>query len=319
MTTSTISRMAPGEAEALDVLQGWAMTGTDPTAGPERPFDLLFVHGMAANGTIWDSAWLEGFAAEGYRSWTITLPGRKGGGSLATNPQAIDRALGLALQGGAPEAALDALLTSLPGMPLFDGPSLDDFTDAIEDSLDRVDRPVVVVSHSLGGAATQNLLRRGRRPAATVLMGSVPPYGLWRSCWEMAVTNPDLFAALMDFGFAGLTPQTVPILRANLFPEGISDDDFSGLLSQFTDESLRAMAQAQGFPPFAPFPGPRHDMLVIGGALDRLVPIHDVWGTALYYGTTPSILPGAGHVMMRGPGAALATQEILRFLDMQSA
>lgn len=314
MTTSTISRMAPGEAEGLDAVQGWAITDTGPSGGTEQPFDLLFVHGMASSGTIWDSAWRAGFAAQGYRSWTITLPGRKGGGSIATNPQALDRAIGMALQGADPKDALDALLGSLPGMPLLDGPGLDQFTDAIETSLDRIDRPTVVVAHSLGGAATQNLLRRGRRPAGTVLMGSVPPYGLWRASWEMAWTNPDLYAAMADFSLAGLTPQAIPVMRANLFPEGISDEDFDTILSEFTDESLRAMVQAQGFPPFAPLPGPRRDILVLGGAMDRLIPTSDVWGTALYYGTTPTILPGAGHVMMKGPGAPLATDHILRFL-----
>lgn len=158
---------------------------------------------MASSGTIWDAPWHEGFTDEGYRCWTITLPGRRGGGSIATNPQAIDRAISMALSGGDPKEALGALVASMPGMPLFDGPGLDAFTDAIEDSLQRIGRPTVVVAHSLGGAATQNLLRRGHSPAGTVLMGSVPPYGLWRASWEMALTNPELYTALLDFSLAG--------------------------------------------------------------------------------------------------------------------
>lgn len=315
MSTSTFSRMAPGEAESIDALQGWAMTDTAPTGGPDRPFDLLFVHGMASSGTVWNTDWRGGFAEAGYRSWTITLPGRQGGGTLATNPGALDRAISLAMQGGDPDAAIDALFQSMPGMPVLDGPSLDDFSDAIEESLDRIDRPTVLVCHSLGGAAAMNLLRRGRRVAGTVLMGSVPPYGLWRASMEMAWMNPDLYAALLDFSVVGLTPRSIPVMRKNLFPGGVSDETFDALLPEFTDESLRAMTQALGFPPFAPLPGPRRDILVLGGANDRFVPAHDVWGTALYFGTTPKILPDAGHMMMMGDAAPRATEEILEFLS----
>ena len=217
MTSEIVTRMAPGEAETLDALQGWALTDTSPDEGRSRPIDLLFVHGMASSGTVWDLSWREKFSKDGYRTWTITLPGRQGGGTMATNPGALDRAIGLALQGQT-DSALDTLMTAMPGMPLLDGPSLDDFTDAIEEAISKIGRPTVVVCHSLGGAAAQNLIRRGRAPAGTVLMGSVPPYGLWRASWEMAWFNPDLYAALADFAVAGLTPATIPVMRAMVSP-----------------------------------------------------------------------------------------------------
>ncbi|WP_240722691.1 alpha/beta fold hydrolase [Poseidonocella sp. HB161398] len=307
--------MAPGEAMQEEALQGWAMTRTDPVAGPERPFDLLFVHGMASGGWIWDRPWLERFAKAGYRSWTITLPGRKTGGSIATNPDVLDTVLSLAFEKGDTRAALGLLAQSFPGMPALDGPTLDDFSDAIATSLDQIGRPAAVVAHSLGGAATQNLMRRGRRPEATVLLASVPPYGLWRASMEMAWLNPELYMALMDFSMAGLNPGNIGVMRHNLFPRGISDRDFGELVPKMTDESLRAMTQALGFPPFAPLPGPQSDVLVIGGELDRMVPVPDAYGTAFYYGGIPRIIPGAGHVLMMGEPAPAVISEILGFLD----
>ncbi|WP_108263208.1 alpha/beta fold hydrolase [Mangrovicoccus ximenensis] len=313
--SDTFTRMAPGEAAAEEALQGWAMTRTDPVAGPERPFDLLFVHGMASGGWIWSRDWLDRFAAAGYRSWTITLPGRSTGGSIATNPAVLDTVLSLAFETGDSRAALELLAQSFPGMPALDGPTLDDFSDAISTCLDQIGRPAAVVAHSLGGAATQNLMRRGRRPEATVLLASVPPYGLWRASMEMAWFNPELYLALMDFSMAGLNAGNVGVMRHNLFPSGISDREFDALVPQMTDESLRAMTQALGFPPFAPLPGPQADVLVIGGALDRMVPMADVYGTALYYGGLPRIIPGAGHVLMMGEPVAPATSEIIAFLE----
>ena len=313
--TETVSRMAPGEALEEEALQGWAMTQVPPTAGPDRPFDLLFVHGMATGGWSWSRDWLGRFAGAGYRSWTITLPGRQGGGSFATNPRAIDHAVELAFAKGDAHAALAVLAQSFPGMPAIDGPTLDDFSDAIATSLDQIGRPAAVICHSLGGAATQNLIRRGRSPAATVLMASVPPYGLWRGAIEMAWTNPDLYAALTDFALAGITPQNDRIIRANLFPAGVTDAEFDDLVPQLTDESLRAMTQAMGFPPFAPLPGPRPDVMVIGGGQDRFVPMTDLIGTAFYYGGLPRIIPEAGHALMLGPSAPKVADEILAFLD----
>ncbi|MEM8553887.1 MAG: alpha/beta fold hydrolase [Pseudomonadota bacterium] len=317
---STVTRMAPGEANAQidEALQGWAMSTAAPTSAVERPFDVLFVHGMASGGWMWSQEWLKQFTDAGYRTWTITLPGRERGSTLATDPDALDRALSLAFQQGNPEAALDALMAATPGAQLFDGPSLDDFANAIEDSISQIGRPTAIVCHSLGGAAAQVLLRRGKAPAATVLLASVPPYGLWRASMEMAVFNPALFFALWDFSLAGINPQNMDVMRANLFPNGITTRDFNALVPQLTDESLRAMSEAMGFPPFAPLPIPRDDVLVVGGSRDRFIPLQDLYATALYYGGLPKVISGAGHLMMQEALAPETADAILGYLNKRS-
>ncbi|MGB0660588.1 MAG: alpha/beta hydrolase [Mangrovicoccus sp.] len=311
--TVTVTRMAPGEAYEAEALQGWALQSYAPMAGPERAVDLLFVHGMAAGGWMWTPDWLRGFTSQGYRCWTVTLPGRDAGATMASDPMAIDRVLAKALQGGDPSGALKALGEILPGASMFDGPSLDDFTDTFTDCLTQIGRPVVPVCHSLGGAVAQNYLRKGGRPAGTVLLCSVPPYGLWRASMEMALTNPELFATLSDFSLMGLAGTNIGVLRKNLFPSGISDRDFGEIVPRLRDESLKAMMQSLGWPPFAPFPGPRADMLVIGGDKDRLVPFWDVVMTAAYYGTQPKLIPGGGHMLMQEAVADKAITAIADF------
>ncbi|MBE3638921.1 alpha/beta hydrolase [Mangrovicoccus algicola] len=317
--TDTVTRMAPGEAAGAETLPGWAMTVTEPAGGPDRPFDLLFVHGMASGGWIWDEAWLSAFARAGYRSWTITLPGRRGGGAAAATAETMDRVLQLAFTRGDGQAALSLLAQSFPLLPDLEGPRLEDFAAAIGTALERIGRPTAVVAHSLGGAALQTLLRQGTRPAATVLLASVPPYGLWRASMQMAWLDPALYLALMDFTVAGLHPGNVDIMRAALFPQGIADRDFDALVPKLSEESLSAMTRALGFPPFAPLPGPRPDLMVIGGALDRLVPVADSWATAAYYGGLPRIIPETGHVLMMGPTAPRTAAAILDFLETRQA
>ena len=315
-TTETVSRMAPGEVYDMDIdaHQGWAMSEHAPTGGPGQTVDLLFVHGMAAGGWMWSADWLASFTDRGYRCWTLTLPGRAGGQTLATNPQALDRALAIAFHQNDPEAALNALAKALPGASAFDGPGIAEFTDALAQALTRIGRPAVPICHSLGGAVAQNLMRRGQSPAGTVLLCSTPPYGFWRSSVEMAFTNPDLWLALFDFSLFGQRGTDMNIMRRNLFPGGIGNGDYADMVANMRDESFKALIQANGFPPFAPLPGPRGDVLVIGGTEDRFVPWLDVMLTGTYYGTLPVIVQGGGHMLMSEPVWPSAAEAILSWL-----
>lgn len=301
----------------LEDCQSWALERFPAHRSTEtrQGHDILFLHGMAAGSWVWTPEWVKRFAGAGFDCWTMALPGRRGGGTITTDPLAFDRALSAALESGDINAAADALTRSLPGASLFDGPDLDDYTHALDQAVQSIGRPTIVVSHSLGGAVVQNLLRRGQRPAATVLLCSAPPYGTWRASLEMAATNLPLWKALFDFTFLGLAATDLNVMRRNLFPNGIGDSDFRRLLSRFSDESLAATARTPGFPPFAPLPGPRSDMLVIGATEDRFVPPLDVHLTALYYGVPARMIAGAGHMPMFEPDhAGPAAQLILDWI-----
>lgn len=315
-----VSRMAPGEAFEIDIEahQGWAMAEHSPIAGSAREIDLLFLHGMSSGGWMWSPEWLNAFTREGYRCWTMTLPGRQGGPSIASDPTVVDQALSIAFHQGDPERALDLLLKSTPGISLFDGPGINDYTDALADALDRIGRPTVPVCHSLGGAVVQNLMRRGERPIGTVLLCSAPPYGLWRASMEMAFTDPDLWQTLADFSLLGLRGVNQTILRNALFPSGISDADYAEMAANLRDESFKAMAQASGFLPFAPLPGARSDVLVIGGTKDRFVPWLDVMLTGTYYGALPVMVEGGGHMLMSEPCWPEAAKAITNWLPRLS-
>lgn len=295
----------------IEPIQSWALEAHAPAGGAARNVDLLFLHGMAVGSWVWSPEWITHFTDAGYRCWTMSLPGRAGGATVAFDAGAFDRALGLGLETGDAGMVLDALAKALPGASLFDGPDLDDYSDALAEALDRIEAPCVVVSHSLGGAVAQNLMRRGTRAAGNVLICSAPPYGTWRASMEMAFTNLPLWKALFDFSIFGVAATDVAVMRANLFPGGIADEDYERLLTRFSDESLAATARTSGF--FGPFPGPRHDMLVIGAGRDRFVPPLDVHLTGLYYGCAAQIIAGAGHMPMCEP--AFAGQTATRVLD----
>lgn len=307
-----VTRMPPGAAGTADVEihQGWALTRHGADAGPARDVDIVLLHGMSAGGWIWPEDWISGFTSDGYTVWTMTLPGRDGGASVTRDPGVIDRALAHAAQTGDSAGAVRMLVRALPGASLFDGPDLGDFADALARALGQVARPAVVVGHSLGGAVAQLLLRRGTAPAGTVLLASVPPYGTWRASAELALLAPEVWRMLAGFALHGPAGADMALMRQVFFPRGVADRTFAALAANLRDESLAALVQASGWPPFAPLPGPRGDVLVIGGGRDVVVPATDTWLTAGYYGTRPVILPGAGHMLMHDPEARHAVAAI---------
>lgn len=307
---ATITRLPPGAAAEVEAVQGWALRELPPAPdAPARPVDLLFLHGMSAAGWLWPAPWLRRFAAAGYRCRVLALPGREGGETLASDPAALDRALGVLMSGGDPRRALDLLRRALPGAALLDGPGLGEFADAVAGALAAIGRPSVVVAHSFGGAVAQTLLRRGQAPAGTVLLCSVPPYGLWRASVEMALRDPELWLELSRYTLFGRAHADMQAIGRALLPgTGPGQSALRGVLR---DESLKAMLQAGGLSPFAPFPGPRRDVLVVGGWRDRLVPPTDVQMTGLYYGGLARMLPGAGHLPMQEPGAEAELAETI--------
>ncbi|MFV0359080.1 alpha/beta hydrolase [Tropicimonas sp.] len=307
--------MPDENAREIGSHQGWALERH--AAGDAAPDlgDVLFLHGIASGSWVWTPDWLRHFTGAGYTGWTITLPGRPSGASMASDPAAAEQAPTGLIATPDTEAAIESW-RMLPAAPLFDGPDLDDYSRALEEAMDTIGRPVTVVSHSLGGAVVQNSIRRGFRPAATVLLCSVPPYGLWRASFETAMCNPLLWMALARFSLFGVSEVDTGLMRRNLFPGGITEAEFQRLLPRFTDESLAATIRTTGFPPFAPLPGPRADMLVIGASQDRLLPLTDICLTGLYYGVAPKIVRGAGHMPMYEPAHAGETAGlILDWLD----
>ena len=246
---------------------------------PDKP-DLLFLHGMSAGAWIWEEQALPLFGAAGYRAWALSLSGH--GGS--------------------------------PGAGNLHHYGLDQYSTDLDQALDRIERPCVVIAHSLGGAVAQNLLRRGRQFAGTVLLCSVPPYGMWRASLEAFWLNPILWKELVVFSLFGLERTDIEVLRKNLFPGGVDDAVFLRLLDRAEDESLIAMNGAIGWPPIAPPPLSQPNMLVIGGMNDMLVPPLDVTLTAAYYGVEAHLLQGAGHMLMYEPAGHEAAELVLAWL-----
>ena len=242
-------------------------------------------------------------ASSNIRALRCPVRGSLGSGHLAHRRSGGVRTWALSLSGDAGDE-----VSAVPWR------TLERYTSDLDEALRWIGRPTVVIAHSLGGAVTQNLLRRGRRPAGTVLLCSVPPYGLWRASMEMLALKPDLWQAMAFFSTFGLKWTDMTVLRRHLFPGGIDNGAFARLCAKLQDESFFAMGAVMGWRPIAPLPLSDVDVLVIGGAKDCYIPETDVRLTAAYYGVDPHILEGAGHMLMLEAAGKDASQIILDWL-----
>ncbi len=252
-----------------------------PAHATPRRQALLFVHGICGGAWLWQDRTLPFFAERGFDSYALSLSGHSGS----------------------------------RGCGRVGRMSLDRFADDVADAVSRIDRPVVVVGHSLGGAVAQNYVRRGGRLDGLVLLCSVPPYGMARGAGETFWTNPALWWTMTMLSVYGLEAGDFSVMRDNLFPNGVDDADFERFVSQVDDVAVRASFEASGWRPMAPLPWMAGNVLVIGGDRDHFLPTTDLLMTAAYYGVRPHIVERLGHLPMLDPHGHEADQVILDWLD----
>ncbi|MGF1563029.1 MAG: alpha/beta hydrolase [Geminicoccaceae bacterium] len=238
--------------------------------GARRPVSLVFVHGIIAGAWIWQEHFLPYFVDCGYPVYAVNL---RGHGKSEGREQLVSAGLA-------------------------------DFTADLNSALDGLDLEpddsIVLVGFSMGGAVVQNYLRTGGSASGMVLLSSVPPYGLARANFELAMRDPVLWAELAKLAERGLEAVDPQLIRKALFSD-ISDAGYDAFLAKADPMSLRISWDMQGFPPIAPLPVNAPPTYVLGGSLDKMVPMTDCLMTAAYFGAPVKVIAGAAHTLMLEP------------------
>lgn len=233
-------------------------------ARPEAPkskVKLVFVHGAFSGGWIWTPFFLPYFAERGIESYALDLRGRT---------------------------------TSTPFMPT--GHGLFDYVRDVQDLVDHIDGPCVLVGHSLGGMIVQKVSAI-TAPAGLALLASVPPEGLAVSAWQMALSNPLLFWNTAAFA---MSPQLsdISVARDALLSPDVSDDISREVLKRLAPEAPRALMEAQM--PLAVSAGFLKDtpVCVMGGTTDKLISLSAMQRTGLFYGVETQMFDDIAHSVM---------------------
>jgi len=227
-----------------------------PDAPSARP-PLLFVHGAWHGAWCWQEHWMPAAAEAGWECHAVSLRGHGG----SERPERF----GL--------------------VPLRH------YEHDVLQAITRLDRPPVLIGHSMGGLVVQHVLERYPAAPAGVLVASVPP-GHHGGAIDALVRHDPL--ALVR-ALAGREPAPK---AATFYGPRTDPDEAARLLARLGPESWLAVQQMVL---------PRHvarptqPVLVLGGAEDRLVPPHAVARTARAFGTRAHVFRGMGHQMMLEP------------------
>lgn len=252
--------------------------------GTPKPLSVLFLHGICCSAKIWRPQFLNAFARAGYDSYALSFRGHgrsEGRGALAWT-------------------------------------TLSDYAADLERTLEGIEGPTAIIGHSMGGAVLQEYLRRGGKPAAAVLMNSVPPYGLAATAMRLFFNAPGAWGSLAMANAFGFGVVDTERMRDVLAGPNVAPETFREFMAAAGDESPLVGFELQGWRPFAPEPwrtGALPPIMCVGGSEDALVPAADLRATAAYYGVPAVELAGMGHVPMIEPEWRRAATPILNWLS----
>lgn len=247
----------------------------DPS--PTRP-PIVFVHGAMHGAWSWDQHFLPWFAARGWHVVALDLRGH-----------------------GRSPSAISVLRLSIR-----------DYLDDLNDVVERLTQPPILIGHSLGGFVIQRYLETYTAPAA-VLVGSTPCNGAMRLTLRAIRHNPP--GALRTLATLRLLPLfgTPEAARYWFFSPDAPDDEVADYARRLTDESFRAVVDTVVRPVHTKRVS--SPLLVLGGSQDRTATPADVAFTARRYGVEPVCLAGLPHDLMLDAGWERAATHIAEWLD----
>ncbi len=165
--------------------------------------------------------------------------------------------------------------------------------------IDTIDRPPVIVGHSMGGLITQRHIAK-HSVAGAVLMGSVSPQGPWGVTGNTAKRHPWLLTKSTATLSLGPLVSNLSMVR-DLFFTANSPDELVG----WTNERLMAesyIAYVDMFRGASPKKVSGVPMLVLGGEGDGIFPRPVIEKTAAAYGVKAEMFAGIGHDLMLDTG-----------------
>jgi pimeloyl-ACP methyl ester carboxylesterase len=201
-----------------------------------------------------------------------------------------------------------------PGRESLHVAGLEDYVSDVVNVAAGLERPPVLVGHSMGAIVVQRAARRCRAQAL-VLMAPVPPHGLSGSLLSLALRDPPLFYAISAMQLGADDAAALRKVRDYLFSASLSEADVSRYLCRTQRESQRVLVELQW---------PQHlwiassvgvPCMVIAGRDDAFFPLAMMDEAARFHGVSAQVLPDMAHVMMLEPNWQQAAGQVHAWLD----
>ncbi len=245
---------------------------------PSARTPLLFVHGAYVGAWCWEEHFLAWFTERGFPAHAVSLRGHG-----ASSGRERLHAFGLA-----------------------------DYAEDLARAVALLDRPPVLIGHSMGALVVQKYLETVSSPAAVHLC-PVPPFGLLPSTFALAFGRPALFAEVNALA-AGRSASREALAEA-LFAGPLDAARAERYYGRMQAESRRALYDMSlwGLPQLWRMNRP--EALVLGASRDALISPALARSAAMLLGAEYRELEGFGHAVMLETGWERAAQEILDWLD----
>jgi pimeloyl-ACP methyl ester carboxylesterase len=238
---------------------------------------VLFVHGAYAGAWTWAEHFLAYFAARGFASYAMSF------------------------RGHGESQGRDALAWH----------SLRDYVDDLEETIDGLEEPPVLVGHSMGAMVAMKYLERASAPAAAFL-APVPPQGLFSASLSLALSRPGLFAELNGLLAHGrASPEA---MHRALFAGPVPAERLARYYARFQRESPRAIWDMTFFDLPHAWRVQRVPMLALLAERDALFPLEQSLAGFAAFRIPAEVLPEAGHAVMLEPGWQRAADRVLDWL-----
>jgi pimeloyl-ACP methyl ester carboxylesterase len=235
---------------------------------PSHRKALLFVHGYWHGAWCWHENWLNYFFEQGYDVHTFSY--RNHGTSEHRGNLRWLR--------------------------------LDDYTDDLASIHAKINKPIFLVGHSIGGMVVQKYLERDPMSVrGAILLASAPPHGVWRAALKSLWQHPMAFL-VTNLTFSVKSMIQTPALARELFVgESYPEADLIPYWKKLQDDSYFVFLDSL----FLNLPKPEKikvPILVLGGEKDWLFSPKEVEATAKAYGTEAIIYPDAPHNLFMTKG-----------------
>lgn len=212
---------------------------------------IIFVHGVCHGAWCWEENFIPYFEELGYDCIALNLPGHENPGSI--QPIAY---------------------------------SLNDYVQALQQVVTKLDTPPIIIGHSMGGMILQRFLKKESCKKA-ILMSSVPPSGALMASLRVIFNHLDTLPYLFTGNLLGVF-RKYPLL---MFNDSKVANRFSAYMCA---ESFKAFIGLI-IPVFHKITTP---LLVIGGSEDQLISVQEFSQTAKHYGAKLAIIEGGSHDLM---------------------
>lgn len=240
---------------------------------------MVFVHGAWHGAWCWEENFLPFFTKNGFECYAFDLPNH----GLSRHQKGINKH------------------------------RVADYVDYLKQVLAEINRPTILVGHSMGGYIIQQYLQENDC-AAAILLASVPSEPVWRLLLKMTQANPlAMFKAFIGLNLAHLmnTPKKA---RQFLFSPSLPEEKVKAYTNLMSSESMRVIVFDFLFSKLNKRKNQTYPILVQCAENDEIVSIAENQGIADFQNADFIKIKDLAHDVMLDTNWELSATSILHWL-----